>query len=99
MDKYLKIWKNFNKNFKEGVVNEFEFRDQLANILLFNSSKNPKDKYTDLESYVKRMKEDHFEIYYAVGTDYEAIDKNPALEAFKNAKEILEVLLGLWVLL
>ncbi|NIM13634.1 MAG: molecular chaperone HtpG [Candidatus Aminicenantes bacterium] len=89
-DKYEKIWKNYQRNFKEGVPNEYEYREQLAALLLFYSSKNPKDKYTDLDEYVSRMPEDQFEIYYALGIDYDSIEKNPALEAFK--KKDLEVL-------
>jgi HSP90 family molecular chaperone len=89
-EKYLKIWKNFQRNFKEGIPNEYEHREQLSTLLLFHSSKTPKDKYTDLDEYIERMAEDQFEIYYALGIDYEAIEKNPALEVFK--KKNLEVL-------
>jgi molecular chaperone HtpG len=87
---YLKIWKNFQRNFKEGVPNEYEYREQLSSLLLFHSSKTPKDEYTDLDSYVERMPEDQWEIYYAIGNDYDSIGRNPALEAFK--KKDLEVL-------
>ncbi|MDQ1350011.1 MAG: molecular chaperone HtpG [Acidobacteriota bacterium] len=90
MDKYLNIWKNFQRNFKEGVPNEFEFREQLASLLLFYSSKTPEDKYTDLDQYIGRMTGDHYEIYYVMGANYDAIEKNPALEAFK--KKDIEVL-------
>ncbi len=89
-EKYLKIWKNFQRNFKEGVPNEYEHREQLASLLLFYSSKSPKDQYIDLDKYVERMAKDQFEIYYAIGNEYESIEKNPALEAFK--KKDLEVL-------
>jgi HSP90 family molecular chaperone len=89
-ERYEKVWKNYQRNFKEGVPNEYEYREQLAALLLFYSSKNPKDKYTDLDDYVSRMPEDQFEIYYALGIDYNSIEKNPALEAFK--KKDLEVL-------
>ncbi|MGE5344126.1 MAG: molecular chaperone HtpG [Candidatus Omnitrophota bacterium] len=90
MDKYLKIWKNFQRNFKEGVPNEYEYRDQLSSLLLFYSSKTPKDQYTDLDKYIERMPSDQWEIYYALGHDYDSIERNPALEAFK--KKDLEVL-------
>lgn len=89
-EKYLNIWKNFQRNFKEGVPNEYEYREQLAELLLFHSSKTPKDQYTDLDAYIERSAKDQFEIYYAMGTEYDAIEKNPALEAFK--KKDLEVL-------
>ncbi len=90
MDKYLDIWKNFNRNFKEGLPNEYEYREKLASLLLFYSSKTPKEKYTDLDQYIERMPEDQFEIYYAIGNDRDSIERNPALEAFK--KKDLEVL-------
>ena len=89
-DKYLDLWKNFQRNFKEAVPNEYEFRDELASLLLFHSSKTEKDTYTDLDQYISRMPEDQWEIYYAMGNDYDSIERNPALEAFK--KKNLEVL-------
>jgi len=89
-DKYLKIWNNFQRNFKEGLPNEYEYREQLASLLLFHSSKTPKDKYCDLDEYIERMPEDQWEIYYAMGNDYDSIERNPALEAFK--KKDIEVL-------
>jgi molecular chaperone HtpG len=89
-DKYLNIWKNFQRNFKEGVPNEYEFREELATLLMFSSSKTSKDKYTDLDEYIERMSKDQFEIYYAMGNDYDSIERNPALEVFK--KKDIEVL-------
>jgi HSP90 family molecular chaperone len=89
-EKYLNVWKNFQRNFKEGVPNEYEFREELATLLMFYSSKNPKDKYTDLDEYIERMPKDQFEIFYAMGNDYDSIERNPALEVFK--KKDMEVL-------
>lgn len=89
-EKYLNVWKNFQRNFKEGVPNEYEFREELATLLMFYSSKNPKDKFTDLDEYIERMSKDQFEIYYAMGNDYDSIERNPALEVFK--KKDIEVL-------
>lgn len=89
-DKYMTLWKSYQRNFKEGVPNEYEFREELSSLLMFHSSKTEKDKFTDLDEYVSRMGEDQFEIYYAVGNDYDSIERNPALEAFK--KKDLEVL-------
>ncbi|MCK4761821.1 MAG: molecular chaperone HtpG [Candidatus Aminicenantes bacterium] len=89
-EKYLKIWENFQRNFKEGVPNEYEYREQLAALLLYHSSKTAKDKYTDLDEYIERMPKDQHEIYYAMGNDFDSIERNPALEAFK--KKDIEVL-------
>ena len=89
-DTYLKIWNNFHRNFKEGIPNEYEYQEKLSALLLFYSSKSPKDEYTDLDSYVERMNDDQIEIYYIMGNDWDSIEKKPALEAFK--KKDLEVL-------
>ncbi|MCP4215468.1 MAG: molecular chaperone HtpG, partial [bacterium] len=89
-EKYLKVWKNFHRNFKEGVINDFEHKDKLAKLMIFHSSKVEKEEYTDLDEYVSRMPEEQKELYYITGKDVESIEKNPALEAFK--KKELEVL-------
>jgi HSP90 family molecular chaperone len=83
-DKYLNIWKNFNKNFKEGAVNDFDNREKLAPLLLFSSSKTQGDELIDLKQYVGRMGEKQGEIYFLGGADRQAIEKNPALEIFRK---------------
>jgi HSP90 family molecular chaperone len=88
-EKYLRIWDNFNKNLKEGMMSDFENRNKLSQLLIFHSSKSKKE-YTDLDSYIERMQDQQKEIYYANGPSIQAIEKNPALEAFK--KKEIEVL-------
>lgn len=89
-DKYLAIWKNFSKNLKEGVVNDFENRDKLAQLLLFSSSKTSGEELIDLKQYAGRMVEGQKEIYFLGGADRSSIEKNPALEIFR--KKDFEVL-------
>lgn len=81
-DKYLEFWKLFSKNVKEGIVSDFENRERLADLLLFNSMNNKQD-YIDLKKYKENLKEEQKEIYFATGSSIESIEKNPALEAFK----------------
>ncbi len=81
-DKYLDFWKLFSKNVKEGIVSDYENRERLADLLLFNSMNNKQD-YIDLKKYEENMKEEQKEIYFATGSSIESIEKNPALEAFK----------------
>ena len=90
MDRYLGIWKNYNRNFKEGITTDFNNRDKIAQLLLFHSSKKGKEEFTDLKAYIERMNKDQNEIYYVTGLDIESLDKNPALEAFR--KKDIEVL-------
>ncbi len=88
--KYLDIWKNFNRNLKEGIVTDFDTREKIAPLLLFSSSKDPKGEKTDLPGYTARLTKDQKEIYYISGQTIESLEKNPALEAFK--KKNIEVL-------
>ena len=81
---YLNIWKNFSKNFKEGIVSDYENRERLSRLLLFSSSKSGADQLTDLQEYVQRMPEGQKEIYFLGGADRQAIEKNPALEIFRK---------------
>ncbi len=90
MDRYLGVWKNYNRNFKEGIATDFNNRDKIAQLLLFHSSKKGKEEFTDLKAYIERMNKDQNEIYYVTGLDIESLDKNPALEAFR--KKDIEVL-------
>jgi HSP90 family molecular chaperone len=83
-EKYLAIWRNFGKNFKEGVVGDFDNREKLSRLLLFSSSKATPDQLIDLKEYVGRMGEGQKEIYYLGGADRQAIEKNPALEIFRK---------------
>ncbi|MBN1270822.1 MAG: molecular chaperone HtpG [Candidatus Aminicenantes bacterium] len=81
---YKNIWDHFSRNFKEGIVSDMENKEKLADLLLFSSSKEEKDKYTDLKKYVERMPKEQKEIYHVLGMDRDSIEKNPALEAFKK---------------
>ncbi|HSQ35883.1 MAG TPA: molecular chaperone HtpG, partial [Candidatus Binatia bacterium] len=89
-DSYLEIWKNFSKNFKEGIVSDFDNREKLAKLLLFSSSRTKADEWIDLDTYIQRMPEGQKEIYYLGGPDRLTVEKNPALEIFR--KKDLDVL-------
>jgi len=83
-EKYLKIWDNFMRNFKEGITSDFDNKDKIASLLLFNSSVKDKKELIDLKTYVDNMQKDQKEIYYITGMDLESLEKNPALEIFKK---------------
>jgi molecular chaperone HtpG len=89
-EKYLKIWGNFHRNLKEGIASDFENKEKISPLLLFHSSKYAKKEYTDLKDYIERMDKNQKEIFYISGLDLETMEKNPALEAFKQKD--LEVL-------
>lgn len=82
-DKYNEFYKNFSIFIKEGVAADFKNRQQLANLLRYESSATEKYEFTTLKDYVDRMKEEQKEIYYLYAPNRETIDSGPHLEAFK----------------
>ena len=90
-DQYLSFYRQFGSILREGVVNDFEHRDKLAQLLRFGTSQaDNADALTSLADYVERAGEDQKQIYFVHGPDLNAIRNNPGLEVF--AKRGLEVL-------
>lgn len=82
-ERYLDFWNEHGKIFKLGYM-DFTNAEKYQALLRFNSSESKDEKeLVSLEDYVGRMKKDQKEIYYAIGTNKEAIDLNPHLEIFK----------------
>ena len=83
-EKYEKFYNEFKKVLKEGIHFDFENNQKIAELLLFESSKTEKGKYTDFDTYIKNMKEDQKEIFYITGSSREEIESSPYLEIFKE---------------
>ncbi len=82
-DKYLTFWKQFGRAFKEGVSSDYENKDRIVSLLLFESSHDA-ERLTSLKDYVGRMKEGQKEIFYLTGESRQVIENSPHLEAFKE---------------
>ncbi|HEX2642487.1 MAG TPA: molecular chaperone HtpG [Thermoanaerobaculia bacterium] len=80
---YLKFWKEFGRAIKEGVSADYENKERLLDLLLFESS-NDKENLTSLREYVDRMKEDQNEIFYLTGDSRSQVESSPHLEAIRD---------------
>lgn len=89
-EKYLEFWRGFGRAIKEGIGSDWDNKDKITSLLLFESSHDP-EKLTTLAEYVARMAEGQMEIFYLTGESRAVVESSPHLEAFK-AKGI-EVLL------
>jgi molecular chaperone HtpG len=82
-DNYLKFWGQFGRALKEGVSSDYENKERILSLLLFQSSADA-EKLTTLKGYVERMKEGQEEIYYLTGESRAVVENSPHLEAFKE---------------
>jgi molecular chaperone HtpG len=82
-EKYLKFWEQFGKAMKEGVSSDYENKDKILPLLLFESSHDPKE-LTTLGDYVGRMKPEQKEILYLTGESRKVIENSPHLESVRQ---------------
>ncbi len=91
-DKYATFWKEFGAVLKEGIVEDFGNKDEIAGLARFTSTQSAgSEADVALGDYVARMKEGQEKIYYLVAPTLAAAASSPHLEAFR-AKGV-EVLL------
>jgi molecular chaperone HtpG len=92
-EKYLTFYKEFGPMLKEGLQNDFENREKIADLLLFESTATEAGKVRSLADYVESMKEGQDSIIY-LAAEHRGIAKNsPFLEGFKaDGKEVLFML-------
>jgi molecular chaperone HtpG len=79
-EKYLQFWGEFGRALKEGMSSDYENKEKLLPLLLFESSSDPKE-LTTLKAYVERMKPEQTEILYLTGESRKVIENSPHLEA------------------
>lgn len=82
-DKYKSFWSEFGRALKEGVGSDYENKEKLLPLLLFESSHDTKE-LTTLKAYVERMKPEQTEILYLTGESRRVIENSPHLEAPKQ---------------
>ncbi len=80
---YLKLWEGFGRAIKEGIGSDWDNKDKITSLLLFESS-HDSEKLTTLAEYVERMQEDQKEIFYLTGESRSVVEHSPHLEAFKK---------------
>jgi molecular chaperone HtpG len=82
-EKYLAFWEQFGKALKEGVSSDYDNKEKLLPLLLFESSHDPKE-LTTLKSYMERIKPEQNEILYLTGESRQVLENSPHLEGSKE---------------
>jgi molecular chaperone HtpG len=78
---YAKLWDQFGRVLKEGLVEDPDNTETLLEIISAHSTHDP-EKPTTLRDYVARMKEGQDTIYYLTGATRAAVENSPHMEAF-----------------
>jgi HSP90 family molecular chaperone len=86
---FPKLWEEFGKNLRLGLIEDGTNRARLTKLLRYKSSKS-EDKYISLQDYVDRMPESQKNIYFLTDESIERIKQAPVLEdALKRDVEVL----------
>lgn len=82
-DKYLEFFKSYGVYIKYGIYDNYgEKKDDLKDLLIYNTINE--DKMVTLKEYVNHMKDGQKYIYYASGSNKEAVLSMPQLDLLKK---------------
>uniref|UniRef100_A0A7S1KU88 Histidine kinase/HSP90-like ATPase domain-containing protein n=2 Tax=Percolomonas cosmopolitus TaxID=63605 RepID=A0A7S1KU88_9EUKA len=81
-EKYVKFYNNFHGFLKEGILRDYLYKDEIADLLIFQSTNS--EKYISLKEYVEQMKSDQKEIYFVVAPSKQLAVGSPYYEAISN---------------
>jgi molecular chaperone HtpG len=82
-EKYVKFHRELGTILKEGLSRDWNNREKIADLLLFESLKTPAGEYTTLARYVEAMPAEQKAIYYLIGESRELLEHSPYVETFR----------------
>ncbi len=83
VEKYQTFWTQFGRVLKEGLVMDFENREALLDLMLFDSTDSG-DAPVSFETYIERMKPGQECVYFITGESRVFLQASPHLEAFRE---------------
>ena len=89
-DKFVRFHEEFSTILKEGLQSDWENREKIADLLLFETTAKDAGEKTCFADYVENMADGQEEIYYLAGENRAMIENSPYLESFRaDGKEVL----------
>ncbi|MFE5581603.1 molecular chaperone HtpG [Kitasatospora sp. NPDC056531] len=79
-ERYAKLWAQFGRVLKEGLIEDTDNTDTLLELISAASTHDPQ-KTTTLREYVARMKDGQDAIYYLTGESRAMVENSPHMEA------------------
>ena len=83
-EKYLKFYAEFGAMLKEGLQNDYENKDKIADLLLFESTETKPGEMRSLSDYVESMKDGQDEIIYLSAERRSLAENSPFTEGYKE---------------
>jgi len=80
---YQSFFQELGQILKEGLGRDWERREAIADLLLFDSVKTEAGKSLTLDEYIAAMPEGQTDIFHLAGEDRATLAASPCLEAFK----------------
>jgi len=80
---FQKFYKGFGTVLKEGVREDWENREKVAELQLYHSLNTPAGEQTTLDRYIAAMPEEQKDIYYITGDSEAMLRASPKLEAYR----------------
>ncbi len=82
-EKYIQFHRELGEILKEGLSRDWNNREKIADLLLFESMKTPAGQFTTLAKYVAAMPPEQKAIWYLIGDNREMLEHSPYLETFR----------------
>jgi molecular chaperone HtpG len=83
-EKYAGFYRELGRVLKEGIHLDFARREEVADLVLLESSETESEAFTTLKAYTDRMKPDQEEIYFITGTSRDEVADSPYIESFRS---------------
>lgn len=93
---YEKFYLQFHRFIKEGIINDLDNKDALANLMRFESSALEPGKLTSLKEYLGRKPQDQKEIYYLLAQNRTTAENSPFFESARANKTEVLFLYDVW---
>ncbi|NQY42261.1 MAG: molecular chaperone HtpG [Legionellales bacterium] len=84
-EKYKLFWNEFGAILREGIVEDFANKDDIAKLLRFRTTESAsEDELCSFADYLDRMQDKQEKIYYLTANSYSAAKSSPHLELFES---------------
>jgi len=83
-DKFQLFFREYGNFLKEGIVTDFTYKEDIAKLLRFESSKEEPEKTISFDAYIDRMPENQQSIYYLCTPSRHFAETSPYYEVFQR---------------